>query len=402
MVATGLIASTYGLVRLAYGLFLPDVQESLAMGDAVAGRISSGASVAYCVGALCGLAAPRHARALVVAALATASIGSIGMAVAGAVPLFAASAVLASSGAGLASPALVVVVERNVTEVRRDRAQAAVNAGTGPGLVAAGALALVLLPHWRVGLTVSAVVTAAVGIGVLLLDRGGPGRATAAGGASYGWVRGLAVPAAAALLLGAGSAVVWTYGRTLLVDRGASDAASTLAWVALGLGGTLTVATARALSDRRPEVAWLVTAVATAAATAALGLAADRLAVAIVACTVFGWGFVAATSALIAWAGRVVPERAGPGTALLFVTLVLGQAVGSSAAGGVVEARGTTAAFLLAAAVTGVAAAAGIRRPGGRSGPRRRDLRRPAPAAAPPRDRDRRRRATAAAPRGGC
>ncbi|MGQ3160509.1 MAG: hypothetical protein ACT6SA_15490 [Aeromicrobium sp.] len=48
----GLVAATYGLVRLASGLYLPDVQADLGLGVATAGLVSSGASVVYCLGAL--------------------------------------------------------------------------------------------------------------------------------------------------------------------------------------------------------------------------------------------------------------------------------------------------------------------------------------------------------------
>ena len=163
------------------------------------------------------------------------------------------------------------------------------------------------------------------------------------------WVRALAVPALAALLLGTASAAVWTFGRTQVVAGGAGDATSTLAWIALGAGGALTVLTAGRLAAWPATRAWTVSALVTAGATAAVGAGSTPVAVA--ACAVFGWGFVAASSALIVWAGELVPERAAPGTALLFVTLVLGQAVGSAAAGALAGWWGLTAAFLVLAVV---------------------------------------------------
>ena len=189
VLGTALVAATYGLVRLAYGLFLPDIQAALDLGDRAAGYISSGGSLAYCLGALVGLVAATRPRLLVVGALVTASGGAAGMALATDTAWFAALAVLSSAGAGLASPGLVAIVARNVPVVRRDRAQAVVNSGTGPGLVAAGVLALVLLPEWRLAFAVSAVLTAAAAVGVLLLDRPDPAagshvtdRRTAVGG----------------------------------------------------------------------------------------------------------------------------------------------------------------------------------------------------------------------------
>jgi sugar phosphate permease len=79
---TALIAATYGLVRLAYGLFLPDVQQAIGLGDGPAGWIASGSSVVYCIGALVGfVVAPARPRTAVVLAALTAGLGVGGMAV---------------------------------------------------------------------------------------------------------------------------------------------------------------------------------------------------------------------------------------------------------------------------------------------------------------------------------
>lgn len=198
------MAATYGLVRLAYGLFLPDVQAELAFGAATAGLISSGASVVYCIGAAIGfLLAARHPRRLVMAAALSASAGAAGMAASHHLAPFAAFAIVGSAGAGLASPGLVAIVRRNVTDRANDRSQAIVNAGTGPGLVAAGLLALLLLPDWRLAWSGVAAFTLAVAVAVLVLDRGRQGDAHAGPGVPPGsWFRAHRHIIGAAFLMG--------------------------------------------------------------------------------------------------------------------------------------------------------------------------------------------------------
>ena len=358
LAGTGLIAATYGLVRLAYGLFLPDVSASLGLAPDTAGQVSSCASLAYCLAAVGGLVAADRPRRLVLAAVVTAVSGSVAMALAPGVATFAVGAVVGSAGAGFASPGLVGLVERNVTRTRRAQAQSVVNAGTGPGLVGAAALALLLLPDWRLGLALGGAITLVAGIAVLRLDRssGTSGSGSSRRPLTASAVRRLLVPALGALLLGAASAAVWTYGRTLLVSAGAGALGSSLAWTALGLGGTVTVATARRLSAVSPPRAWLLSTTTVASATVTLGLGARHLPVSLVACAVFGWGFVAASSALISWCVLVTPQGAAAGTSVLFVMLVLGQAVGSSAVGASSDLR---TAFVLAAVVAVLAAACG-------------------------------------------
>lgn len=362
----GLIAATYGLVRLAYGLFLPDVQRDLGLRADAAGWVSSGASALYCVGAVAGfLLAARMPRVLVAVATLVAGVGAIAMATAGGAPAFGISAVVASAGAGLASPALVRIVAAQVPPALQGRTQAIVNAGTGPGLVGAGVLALVLLPDWRTAWAVSGVFALAVGALLLVASRGGTAasRSPLPGAPWFAAHRGVLV---LALLFGAGSAVVWTYGRSALVEAGASVVVSVSAWIALGIGGAAVVVTARWTNGLRARTLWAVTAGSVAVAVVVLGAAPQSTVAALLACAVFGWGYTAATGALIAWTTEIDAERSSAGTSMLFVALVLGQAVGAAGAGALVGAIGFVATFVVGAGVTAASAVpAVVPRPGG-------------------------------------
>ncbi|WIA96221.1 MFS transporter [Curtobacterium sp. MCBA15_004] len=358
----GLIAATYGLVRLAYGLFLPDVQRDLGFGADVAGAVSAGGSVLYCVGAVAGsVLAGRAARALAAVAALIAGVGALVMAASTSTLVFGTAAVVASAGAGIASPALVRLVGDRVEHAALPRAQAVVNSGTGPGLVAAGVLALVLLPDWRTAWTTAGILTLVVG-GVLVSaagsarDTAGRGPSTGPAGPDRWWLVAHALPMAVALAFGAGSAVVWTYGRTALVEAGVGSALSVGAWVALGAGGALVAVTARWTSPPPARRQWALTAAVAGAAVLVLGLAPAVVPVSLAACAVFGWGYTAATGALIAWTTEVDRTRAPVGTSALFVLLVAGQALGAAVAGTVLGTLGTAGTFVAAAAVVLAAA----------------------------------------------
>ncbi|GMA29548.1 hypothetical protein GCM10025874_28010 [Arenivirga flava] len=369
MASSALVAATYGLVRLAWGLHLPDMQDELRFDAGAAGAISSAASIAYCVGALAGfLLASRRARTLVLLAGATGAFGSIGMALAASTSALAPAAVLASAAAGLASPALVRIVQRGMRSSAVDRAQAVVNAGTGPGLVAAGLLALLLVPQWRLAWWAAAAVSVAAAAAVLLLDRPDAGGAEDVTGPHRAngalpprdWFRSHRLVIAAALLAGAASAAVWNAGRALLADAGTAPQASVLAWVALGAGGLAVVPTAQLMSALAPRRAWSLSAAALTLSTLALVATPAWTPGSLAACFAFGWGYTAATGALIAWTAGVDRDRAASGTALLFVLLVLGQAIGAAAVGATVGALGYAAAFTAAAVIGATAAALGL------------------------------------------
>ncbi|WP_328858867.1 MFS transporter [Williamsia herbipolensis] len=352
------IAATYGLVRLAYGLFLPDVQADIGMSSGVAGLVSSGSSLFYCVAAVAGLVlGGRGARGQVAVAAVSGVVGVWGMAAADGVAWFAVSAIVGSAGAGLASPALVTIVGRSVAPDRVSRAQSVVNAGTGPGVVGAGVLALVVLPEWRTAWWVVGAATAVIAVALLAADRGtGSAPTTVSTRMDSAWLRAHAAPAVAAVLMGAGSSAMWTYGRGVLVDAGVvGERGSVGAWVLLGVGATTVIATSGAMSRLAPRSAWTVTCGVLVVSVAALGVGREQIVTALVACACFGWGFTAATSALIAWSARIDRAGAAQGTALLFVSLVLGQAVGSAALGGMVGTLGYAAAFVLAAGLCAAA-----------------------------------------------
>lgn len=353
---TCFIAATYGLVRLAYGLFLPDMQTDLGIESEQAGYISAGSSLVYCGAAAIGFAcAATRPRLLVLFATCTACAGVWGMAGAGDTSAFSVFAVISSAGAGFASPALVTIVGRNVVSETGGRAQSTVNAGTGPGLVGAGVLALALLPEWRLAWIAIGVLTAAFAAAVLMADRKRTSSRAAAGvdGLSRSWLVAHLDILVAATLMGAGSSAVWTYGRSFLVETGIGSEHDTIAaWIALGLGATAVIATARTVSTLQAVDAWALSCTAMAVAITALVLQPPHLSIALVACAVFGWGFTAATSSLIAWTADIDPANSAAGTAMLFVALVFGQAIGAAVLGAVITTAGFRPAFTAAAIVT--------------------------------------------------
>ncbi|WP_146362743.1 MFS transporter [Arthrobacter yangruifuii] len=375
--AVTLIAATYGLARLGYGLFLPAFSASFELTPAVGGLLSSGASVTYCVSAGLGFVyAPRRPRLMTILAGTTAALGSAGIAAASSTGFFAAAVLLAGMGAGFASPALVELVQRNTKPIHAAKRQSVVNSGTGFGVVAAGLLALMLGSSWRLAWALIAVIAVAGMLGVLLADvsrnrgsaEGEPGNDDAGrrerGGSRP---RGLQLselkwPLTAAFLYGIGCAAVWVYGRTLLEDQGGMPVAlSAGAWIALGAGGAAAVLTAPWLARHSIRFTWPVTVLATAAATAAIVLAPGSTALAFAAAALFGLAYTAATSVLIIWATATASSSAA-GTSALFISLILGQAAGAALTGALIEASGFGLAFAVAAAACGVSAAGVIAR----------------------------------------
>ncbi|PYF97239.1 Predicted arabinose efflux permease, MFS family [Georgenia satyanarayanai] len=367
-----LIAATYGLARFGYGLFLPRLEESFALGPAVAGAVQAGSFLSYSGAALLASRLGAHPRAVVGVAGLTATVGSLGVALAPGAGALALSVLVAGAGAGFATPGLVSVVERNVAPERQETAQTAVNAGTGAGIVLAGALATGAGAQWRLAWVAIAVLAATATVASLRADRApGPSgdRSLRPGRATLGR---LARPIVAAVLGGASSAAVWTFGRSVM--ESASETGSVAAWMVLGAFGVLGAVAGPLVQAWDLRTAWMLTTGTMAASTVVLGLVPAG-APAVAAVAVFGASYTALSGVLIVWAVRTVPEASAGATVLLFVALALGQAAGAVLVGGLLGATSAVVAFSTAGAVGGVATLVVVRpraRPGADAVPVRR------------------------------
>src|SRR5919199_4344965 len=108
LVAPGLatIALTYGLARFAYGLFLPQMRQSLDLSDSVLGLIGAGSYVGYCLAVLGALVLTSRSGPRFMA-VAAGSVAVVGMAAVAGAPtglVLALGVVVAGSSSGLASP----------------------------------------------------------------------------------------------------------------------------------------------------------------------------------------------------------------------------------------------------------------------------------------------------------
>ncbi|WP_307084779.1 MFS transporter [Arthrobacter agilis] len=372
-----LIAVTYGLARLGYGLFLPAFSATFPLTPALGGLLASGSSILYCVAAGIGFRhASLHPRGVVLLAGLSAATGSAGIAGAENTAVFAGGVLLAGMGAGFASPAMVELVRRNTHPAGQSRVQSVVNAGTGFGVVLAGVLSLVLGEAWRLAWVLVAVLAAGSMLAVLRLDRrtGLPGARPPADRAaprlfSRSSVDGLARPLGGAFVFGIGCAAVWVHGRATLEQAGGMDVTlSAGAWIALGLGGAAAAAVAGRLAAHPVSVTWPVSALVTAAATALVGAAPGSLPAAYTAAALFGLAYTAATSVLILWSSAAATDSAA-GTAILFIALVLGQAAGATLTGLLLQTGSTAVAFSAAALACAASALAPVAGARGRTGP---------------------------------
>jgi predicted MFS family arabinose efflux permease len=353
MVVSGmaLIAATYGLARFGYGLFLPRFTEAFQMGSANAGFIQAGSFLSFCFAAVLALCLASRPRLVIACAGVTAALGSMGVAFAPNVEVLAMSVVLAGAGAGFATPGLVTLIESNIVPARQESAQTIVNAGTGAGIVVAGIFMLLTIGQWRLGWMAIAALVAVATVATLRADRTAardraPGRQPQVRPRE---LAPLAWPIAAAVMAGASSAAIWTFGRTVIAaSRTGEETYSILAWMILGAFGVFGATAGRIVQAWSLRTAWNLTSLAMAGATILLGVAPGNALTSYSSVALFGASYTALCGVLIIWAVRTVPDQAAEGTAVLFIALAIGQALGSATLGVLFDHVSPVLAFTVA------------------------------------------------------
>src|SRR5215216_472576 len=141
-----------GLARFAYGLFLPEMRETLELSESVLGLIGAGSYAGYCFAVLGALVFTSRAgpRLMAVAAGALAVVGMAAVASAPTAWVLALGVLVAGSSSGLASPPMGEAVATAIPEASQDRANALINSGTSIGVALSGPAALLVTEQWRI------------------------------------------------------------------------------------------------------------------------------------------------------------------------------------------------------------------------------------------------------------
>jgi predicted MFS family arabinose efflux permease len=164
--------------------------------------------------------------------------------------------------------------------------------------------------------------------------------------------RPLFLPGVAALITGAGSSLIWTFGPLLMTGPGpvAFEQIGWL-WIALGLGGLLGIFTGALVASAGLSAGWCTCAGALALASAGLLLSVATAIswMAYASMGLFGAGYMGLSGILILWARHAPWANAGAGTSILFIALATGQALGSVAFGMLQEVLSPAALGALAA-----------------------------------------------------
>ena len=330
----GLIAVCYGFARFAFGLFLPQIRQDLALSPALAGMISGGAFLAYCVAIVVAARASERigARAVAVAAALVASVGMLGIAVSPSPLCLAVFVVLAGASTGLASPPMAHAVAKAVAATRRNATNTVINAGASAGVALSGPVALVMGQAWRTVFVLFAATALALAVAAFLSLPGETGKTSRPnrGGRGLSWDANLVRLVGASFLMGASSTAIWSFGGEIAAMR--LDWATRgvgLLWIAIGAAGVFGAGAGWLVARLGINVVHWLFLLVLAASIASVGLSFTTPALTLVGGALFGMAYVMLTGVYLVWGTSALSHRPATGLMVGFLTIAVGQTAGA-------------------------------------------------------------------------
>jgi predicted MFS family arabinose efflux permease len=354
----GLLAlvATYGVGRLAYGLFVPTFREEFGLSLDVVGYYASAAQAGYLVATVVtGVVTARYGpRVPVVSGCVLLAVGAAITASAPGPVLLAVGVIAAGTSAGGTWAPFSDAVDAQVPSSGRRRALALVNAGSPIGLVLTSVLVLVAGDRWRaVWWGFAAVGLAAGAAAWQVLAPGTAGPTADRGRPELGWflnrrsVRLFAV----ALGISVTSGAYFAYAPDTAQDGGLAGWIGPAMWATLGMAGAAVGSFGGRIADRfglRGPLAGMLTLVG--GGTLALQAAPGSVTAALGSAALFGVGFTTGFALLVMWSQEVFHDRPATGFTLAIVVIAAGFIVGPSLFGLLADTFGRGVALLASAA----------------------------------------------------
>jgi predicted MFS family arabinose efflux permease len=337
-----IVATSYGLARYAYGLFLPIFREAFALSDATLAYVAAISYASYFCITIAGIylstrLAPRLS--VLLGGLA-AVIGMATIAAAQTPFMLAAGVAIAGVSPGLAYTPFSEIIATLVSEARQRTIYSIINSGTSLGVMFSGPAAILLDEKWRLAwLSFAAFGLLSTLWCVTILPRL-PARDEPLSLAGVS-LRTLTEGARARLfvvsfLIGIATSIYWAFSVDLVTASGSyqllgfkvpATQFGQLFWTVVGLAGFAGIA-AGAVADRfgiMPAMRLFLIGIAASTAMIALSQSAG---VVLISGLVFGAFFVSMAATLGMWSLELFQDLPAVGFGLAFLLLSAGQFAG--------------------------------------------------------------------------
>ncbi|WP_237225317.1 MFS transporter [Rothia nasisuis] len=349
ILGAAVVAVAYGMARFALGLSTPRIIEEHVATEAQIGYASSLSFLTYVIACFMSSSWLKHQkwRLSIIAVLICAVTGCLIIASAQSAPLFIAGVGIAGAAAGFASGAVAYRLVRELPQAYEPRGQAVANAGTGIG-VAVSTLALLITSNWRIVYILAAVLATLFCLWFCFhkTQRKQENTVDSDFSETRGSWEALIIPITLTILMGAGSSVYWTYGRSVAeTQTGLSEVQSMLFWGLIGVAGVAGSFSGDAVSRYGTEISWATCSVILGASIVMLPFA-GHIVVALVSGALFGTFYTVMCGLTIELGREAWADAVGSATSILFATIAVGQTLGSLLIGVFVAGIGLPVLFI--------------------------------------------------------
>ncbi len=346
-----LTALSYGLARFAYGLMLPQIRDELSLSYTAAGWIGGSAFAAYCVGiilAFCSIGT-LGTRLIALSAALAATVGMGVVAFSSSGWTLGLGIGLAGLSTGLTSPPLATAVAARFSDRDSAKANGTINAGTAAGIVFSGIAALLAAGAWRELYGLFAIIGAGVTVWVWFAVPPCRNDQQANRPLLSIFSRpGVLALCTSSALMGLSSTAIWTFGADILrSDFHFTD--TRLAWVWIVVGASGVCGSLTGLLTNRLGTARVHGCALLGIAAGTLGLAATSFSPAygFVSMSLFGAAYIVSSGTFLIQGINLLSDRPDLGLGLPFLSLALGQAIGTPLFGATMNAAGPVGALAI-------------------------------------------------------
>ena len=363
-----IIASTYGLARYAYGLFLPDIRQDFGLESGVLGLMAGSSYATYLLATLAAayIAARAGPRLPITLGGMLAAFGMVAIAASGGAWTLFVGVVVAGTSPAFALTPMPDAIGRLVAEDLRGRVLTFVNSGASYGVILAGLAALLSGEQWRwawlafAGVAVAATVRISRFLPAGSLPAGRPAGDTVVetgDAAFFTPPRRFLRPASARLFLCAFLAslsthVYWTFAVDMIAgSRAAPEFMEEVFFVLVGVSGLVGGLGGDLIRRFGLSPVLRGAALSLAGSICLLPIASYQWSytpVILASGVLFGGSFFVTTGLLVVWSTRVFSERPSSGLGATLFVVGAGQVLGPSLSGLLAEPFGLAFTFYAA------------------------------------------------------
>lgn len=348
-----MIAVTYGLARFGYGLMLPEISSALDMSPTISGVIGSSSYLAYCIAiTLSTLFIPKLGpRPSIMAAGISAFVGMLLMAISTNEIMLAVGVLVAGASTGFGSPAYGEVVAETVQKPFQDKANTWINAGTGFGVMISGPIVLILSGHWQMVYILFTFIALAVLIWNFInipgiQKREGPKQKVFS--FKKADMKKSIYLVIASLVMGVATAIYWTFSKDYITNESdLSQLTTSIFWIMIGVSGVAGGIAGNLIEKLGIVKAYRLTVIIAFLSIVILPTFHLEIALIYISALFFGSSYVFLTGVLLVWGVKLYPRQSSIGIGLPFLTLALGQIIGSAIAGSLIQSIDYKTAFIV-------------------------------------------------------